>query len=240
MSPTEPTGVLDIPRESNKRQRQIRRIIYSVAGITAIVGITIFLSRLKPAEPTVDKSTIWVDTVKRGPMRIAVRGSGSLVPLTKGAKLASKGAGAQLKIPEAPAKDVRVGQRVSIDTRDGTLPGHVARVDPSVVEGAVTVDVKLDGPLPKGLTPDLSVDGMIEIENLKDAIYVGRPVYSQPNTTIGLFKVDQDGKGASLVQVQLGRASVNSVEILDGLQPSDRVILSDMSAWDAFNHVRLE
>jgi len=240
MSPFEPTGVLDIPRQSNKRQRQIRRIIYSVMGLATIVGITIFLSRLKPAEPTVDKSTIWVDTVKRGPMPIAVRGLGTLIPQTKGAKLASKGAGAQLKIPEAQAKDVRVGQRASIDTRDGTLPGHVARVDPSVVEGAVTVDVKLDGPLPKGLTPDLSVDGMIEIENLKDAIYVGRPVYSQPNTTIGLFKVDQDGKGASLVQVQLGRASVNSVEILDGLQPSDRVILSDMSAWDAFNHVRLE
>jgi len=240
MSPFEPTGVLDIPRESNKRQRRIRRIIYSVVGLAAIVGITIFLSRLKPAEPIVDKSTIWVDTVKRGPMLIAVRGMGTLVPLTKGAKLASKGAGAQLKIPEAQAKDVRVGQRVSIDTRDGTLPGQVARVDPSVVEGAVTVDVKLDGPLPKGLSPDLSVDGTIEVENLNDVVYVGRPVFGQPNSTIQIFKLDSDGKGASLVQVQLGRASVKSVEILSGLQPPDKVILSDMSAWDAFSHVRLE
>jgi len=240
MSPNQPTGVLDIPRESNKRQRQIRRVIYSVVGLAAIVGITIFLSRLKPAEPIVDKSTIWVDTVKRGSMLIAVRGLGTLVPQTKGAKAASKGAGAQLKIPEAQAKDVRMGQTASIDTHDGIIPGHVVRVDPTAVEGAVTVDVKLDGAPPKGLTPDLNVDGMIEIENLKDAIYVGRPVYSQPNSTIGLFKVDQDGKGASLVQVKIGRASVHSVEILDGLQPSDKVILSDMSTWVGFSHLRLE
>ena len=240
MSPMEPTGVLDIPRQSNKRQRQFRRIIYSVMGLATIVGITIFLSRLKPAEPTVDKSTIWVDTVKRGPMLVAVRGVGTLVPQTKGAKAASNITTVQLKIPEAQAKDVRAGQRVSIDTRDGTLPGHVARVDSSAMEGAVTADVKLEGPLPKGLTPDLSVNGTIEIENLSDVLYVGRPVFSQPNSTIQIFKLDPDGKGARLVQVQLGRVSVNSVEILSGLQPADKVILSDMSSWDAFKHVRLE
>jgi hypothetical protein len=240
MNSNEPTGVLDIPRESNKRQRQVRRIIYLVAGLAAIAGITIVLSRLKPAEPMVDKATIWADAVKRGPMLIQVRGLGTMLPQTKGAEATSKITTARLKIPEAQAKDVRTGQTASIDTHNGIASGHVVRVDPAAVEGTVTVDVKLDGPLPKGANPDQSVDGTIEIENLKDAIYVGRPVFAQPNTTIGLFKLDPDGKGATLVQVQLGRASVNSVEILSGLQPADKVILSDMSAWDAFNHIRLE
>jgi HlyD family secretion protein len=147
---------------------------------------------------------------------------------------------AALKIPETQAKDVQIGQTASVDTRNGLVPGHVVRVDPSVVEGSVTVDVKLDAALPKGARPDLSVEGTIEIENLADVVYVGRPAFGQPNSTVGIFKLDEDGKSASRVQVKLGRASVNSVEILSGLQPGDRVILSDMSAWDAFNRVRLE
>ena len=240
MNAKEPTGVLDIPRPSNKRQRRIRQIVYSVLGVLAIAGITIFLSRLKPAAPIVDKTTIWVDTVKKGPMLISVRGMGVLVPPMKGTKAANKSTKAQLKIPEAQAKDVQVGQPASIDTRDGIVPSHVVRVDPSVVGGAVTVDVKLDGPLPKGTRPDLNVDGTIEIERLNDVVFVGRPVYTQPNSTVGIFKLDQDGKGASLVQVKLGRASVNSVQILSGLQAGDKVILSDMSTWAEFNRVRLE
>ena len=240
MNSNEPTGVLDIPRESNKRQRQVRRIIYLVVGLVAIAGITIFLSRLKPAEPMVDKATIWVDAVKRGPMVIRVRGLGTILPQTKGAKATSKGTNVQLKIPEAQAMDVRTGQTASIDTHDGTAPGQVVRVDPAAVEGTVTVDVKLESPLPKGANSAQSVDGTIEIEKLNDAIYLGRPVFAEPNTTIGLFKLDQNGRGATLVQVKLGRASVNSVEILSGLQPGDKVILSDMSTWDAFNHIRLE
>jgi len=147
---------------------------------------------------------------------------------------------AQLKIPETQAKDVMPGQKAAIDTRNGIIPGHVMRVDPSVVEGSVTVDVKLDAALPKGARPDLSVEGTIEIENLADVVYVGRPAFGQPNSTVGIFKYDENGKGASRVQVKLGRASVNSVEILSGLQPGDKVILSDMSQWDAFNRIRLE
>jgi HlyD family secretion protein len=147
---------------------------------------------------------------------------------------------AQLKIPETQAKDVLIGQSASIDTRNGIIPGHVIRVDPSVVEGSVTVDVKLDAPLPKGARPDLSVEGTIEIENLADVVYVGRPGFGQPNSTVGIFRLDEGGNIASRVQVKLGRASVNSVEILNGLQPGDKVILSDMSQWDAFNRVRLE
>jgi HlyD family secretion protein len=114
------------------------------------------------------------------------------------------------------------------------------RVDPSVVEGSVTVDVKLDATLPLGARPDLSVEGTIEIENLADVVYVGRPAFGQPNSTVGIFRLDEAGKGASRMQVKLGRASVNSVEILNGLLPGDKVVLSDMSQWDAFNRIRLE
>jgi HlyD family secretion protein len=417
---------MDIPRESAIRKRRIRRAIYVVIGLLVIGSVSLGLSRLKPAAPSVDKATVWVDTVKRGPMLLQVRGLGSLVPeeilwipaitdgrvvrrfilpgtpvkadtvimeLTnpeqeqatldadwqlkaaeaqykslkaqldsqlldqkaaaatvqsdyteanlnaeKDTELAKLGLGAelnakitrakaealatrndiekqrlavsaasvkaqldaqqarveqlralyelkkaqldslrvragadgvlqelevevgqrvtegtilakvvqptklkaQLKIPETQAKDVQIGQSASVDTRNGLIAGHVMRVDPAVQNGTVTVDVKLDGPLPKGARPDLSVEGTIELENLADVVYVGRPAFGQPNSTVGIFKLDEDGKGASRVQVKLGRASVNSVEILGGLEPGDKVILSDMSAWDAFNRVRLE
>jgi HlyD family secretion protein len=147
---------------------------------------------------------------------------------------------AQLKIPETQAKDVQIGQLASIDTRNGIIPGHVMRVDPAVQNGTVTVDVKLDGSLPKGARPDLSVEGTIEIENLRDVIYVGRPAFGQPDSTVGIFKLDADGKEANRVQVKLGRSSVNNIEILSGLKPGDKVVLSDMSAWDAFNRIRLD
>jgi HlyD family secretion protein len=417
---------MDIPRESAIRKRRIRRAIYVVVGLLVIGSVSLGLSRLKPAAPSVDKATVWVDTVKRGPMLLQVRGLGSLVPeeilwipattdgrvvrrfilpgtpvkadtvimeLTnpeqeqatldadwqlkaaeaqykslkaqldsqlldqkaaaatvqsdyteanlnadKDAELAKLGLGAelnakitrakaealatrddiekqrlavsaasvkaqldaqqarveqlralyelkkaqldslrvragadgvlqelevevgqrvtegtilakvvqptklkaQLKIPETQAKDVQIGQSASVDTRNGLIAGHVMRVDPAVQNGTVTVDVKLDGLLPKGARPDLSVEGTIELENLADVVYVGRPAFGQPNSTVGIFKLDEDGKGASRVQVKLGRASVNSVEILGGLEPGDKVILSDMSAWDAFNRIRLE
>ena len=417
---------MDIRREDLIRKRRIRRAIYVVVAVIAIVSVTLGVSRLKPAPPSVDKATVWVDTVKRGPMLLEVRGLGSLVPeeilvvpaqtdgrvvrrlllpgspvqadtvimeLTnpeleqaaldaewqvkaaeaqykstradmdsklldqkakaaqvqadfikaqlnadKDAELAKRGLGselnaketraeaealatskqienerlavnaasvqaqldtqqakieqlraqwelkktqlaslhvragadgvlqelsvevgqrvaagtalakvvqptrlkAQLKIPETQAKDVVTGQKASIDTRNGIIPGHVIRVDPSVVEGSVTVDVKLDAALPPGARPDLSVEGTIEIENLSDVVYVGRPAFGQPNSTVGIFRLDEGSQVASRVQVKLGRASVNSVEILTGLQPGDKVILSDMSQWDAFNRVRLE
>ena len=417
---------MDIPRESAIRKRRIRRLVYVVVGLLAVGSVTLGLSRLKPAAPSVDKATVWVDTVKRGPMLLQVRGLGSLVPeeilwipaitdgrvvrrsilpgtlveanttiielsnpeqeqaaldaewqvkaaeaqskslkaqldsllldqkaaaatvqsdfteaklnAEKDAELAKLGLGSelnakvtrakaealatrndiekqrldvsaasvkaqldaqqarveqlralfglkkaqldslrvragadgvlqelsvevgqrvtegtilakvaqptklktQLKIPETQAKDVQIGQSASIDTRNGIIPGHVMRVDPAVQNGTVTVDVKLEGPLPKGARPDLSVEGTIELENLADVVYVGRPAFGQPNSTVGTFKLDVDGKGASRVQVKLGRASVNSVEILSGLQPGDKVVLSDMSAWDAFNRIRLE
>ena len=417
---------MDIRRDDLIRKRRIRKAIYIVVGLLAIVTVTLGVSRLKPAPPSVDKATVWIDTVKQGPMLLEVRGLGSLVPeeilvvpaniegrvarrlllpgtpvkpdtvlmeLTnpeqaqatldaewqlkaaeaaykstkaqldgtlldqkakaaqvqsdyieaqlnadKDAELARRGLGsdlnakvtkakaealatdkeieeqrlavsaasvkaqldeqqakveqmraqyelkkaqlaslevragaegvlqelsvevgqrvaagsplakvvqptrlkAQLKIPETQAKDVVVGQSASIDTRNGIVAGHVSRVDPAVVDGSVTVDVKLDGALPQGARPDLSVEGTIEIENLSDVVYVGRPAFGQPNSTVGIFKLDQDGRDAIRIQAKLGRASVNSVEIVSGLRPGDKVILSDMSQWDAFNRVRLE
>jgi HlyD family secretion protein len=415
---------MDIPRESAKRQRRIRRIIYAVVGLIAIGSVTYGLSRLKPAAPSVDKATVWIDTVKRGPMLLEVRGLGTLVPeeivwipatsdgrvvsrilpgvhlkadsvilelknpeleqaaldaewqmkaaqaeynslkaqldsklldekanaatvqaeysqavlnAEKDEALAKAGLGAELnsklsrakadelttrnkieqdrlsvsaasakaqleaskakieqlrvlyelkraqldrlkvragiegvlqevpvevgqqvtvgtilakvaqptrlkaelKIPETQAKDVQIGQLASVDTRNGVVSGHVMRIDPAVINGTVTVDVKLEGALPPGARPDLSVEGTIEIENLKDVIYVGRPAFGQPNSTVGIFKLDEEGNGASRVQVKLGRSSVNTVEILEGLKPGDRVVLSDMSTWDAFNRIRL-
>lgn len=416
---------MDIPRPDVARKRRLRRVIYGAAGIILVPLITWGLSTLKPAAPTVEKATVWPDTVKRGPMLIQVRGLGTLVPeeilwipattdgrvvrrfvlpgspvtadtvvleLTnpeleqlaldaewqlraaqaqlnslkaqlesqlldqkaaaatvqseyqqaklnaeKDEELAKLGLGAslnvklskakaealttrnsieqqrlqvssdsvkaqldaqkarveqlralyelkrtqldslrvragaegvlqelpvevgqrvaagtilakvvqptrlkaQLKIPETQAKDVQIGQVASIDTRNGIIPGSVMRVDPAVQNGTVTVDVKLEGALPKGARPDLSVDGTIEIERLRDVLYVGRPAFGQPNSTVGIFKLEAGGKEATRVQVKLGRSSVNTIEILSGLQVGDQVILSDMSAWDAFNRIRL-
>jgi len=416
---------MDIPRPDIARKRRLRRVLYGITGVILVPLITWGLSTLKPAAPTVDKATVWTDTVKRGPLLIQVRGLGTLVPeeilwipattdgrvvrryvlpgspvtadtvvvllsnpeleqsaldaewqlraaeaqynslkaqlesqlldqraaaatvqseyqqaklnAEKDEELAKLGLGAglnvklskakaealttrneieqqrlrvsadsakaqldaqkarveqlralyelkrtqldslrvragaegvlqelpvevgqrvtagtilakvaqptrlkaQLKIPETQAKDVQIGQVASIDTRNGIIPGRVMRVDPAVQNGTVTVDVKLEGALPKGARPDLSVDGTIEIERLRDVLYVGRPAFGQPNSTVGIFKLEAGGKEAARVQVKLGRSSVNTIEILSGLQVGDQVILSDMSAWDAFNRIRL-
>lgn len=418
---------MDIQRPSNARAKKIRRIIYAAVAMLAVAGVSYALSKLKPAAPSVDRSTIWPDEVKRGPMVREVRGLGTLVPLDirwipaqtasrverivvrpgpqilspstvilelsdptlqrelvdaeyqlKGAeadyanlkvqvnselmnqksveasvrsdyeqakiqhdvdvklyneKIASEvtkelsrvreeqlairvqletertrvatesaqarlqaqqarveqqkalyslkrtqadalhvragingvlqllpveeGANvavgtnlarvadprrlkAEIKIAETQAKDVAYGQNATVDTRNGVVKGHVIRIDPSVVNGTVTVDVGIDDALPLGARPDLSVDGTIELENLKDVLYVGRPVHGQSDSTIGLFKIDADGSEAQRVNVKLGRASVNTIEIVAGLKVGDKVILSDMSAWDNFDRIRLK
>ena len=146
---------------------------------------------------------------------------------------------AMLRIPETQARDVTIGQLALIDTRSDTIVGRVIRIDPAVQNGTVTVDVRLEGELPKEARPDLSVDGTVEIERLVDVLYVGRPAYGQANSTVGLFKVVEGGSEAIRVNVRLGRSSVNTIEIVDGLRVGDIVILSDMSAWDAHDRVRL-
>jgi HlyD family secretion protein len=146
---------------------------------------------------------------------------------------------ARLQIAETQAKDVLIGQKAEIDTRNGIVPGHVTRIDASIVNGTRTVDCRLDGPLPAGAVPDLTVDGNIELERLTDVLYINRPASAQPETTSTLFRVDPDGKEATRVQVKFGRASVNAIELLDGLKLGDKVILSDMSAQDRFSRIRL-
>jgi HlyD family secretion protein len=147
---------------------------------------------------------------------------------------------AEIKIAETQAKDIQVGQTASVDTRNGVVPGRVIRIDPSVQNGTRTVDVFLDGELPKGAVPDLSVDGTIELERLENVLYMGRPAFGQEDSTVGIFKVDGDGVYARRVQVKLGRSSVNAIEVRDGLSVGDKVILSDMSTWDGVDRIRLK
>jgi len=416
---------MDVPRQVNKRKKALTRTLYGIGGVTALAAITVGLSHLKPAAPSVSRATVWVDTVKRGPMVRQVRGLGTLVPeeirwipattegrveriiikpgtavkadsvilemsnpelensasdaewqlkaaeadytstrvrlqsqlldqqagfatteaTAKQAKLQAQAdtelsehglisdltlklslskadesqtrldldrkrldiaaestaaelaaqqarveqlraqaelkhsqvrqlhvrAGiegvlqqlpvevgqrlapgatlakvtvpgrlkAELKIAETQAKDIQIGQSASIDTRNGLVEGKVSRIDPAVQNGTVTVDVALAGALPKGARPDLSVEGTVQLEKLDDVLYVGRPAFGQEQSVVGLFRLTDEGQGAVRVQVKLGRSSVNTVEILDGLQAGDQVILSDTSAWDAFDRLRL-
>jgi multidrug efflux pump subunit AcrA (membrane-fusion protein) len=146
---------------------------------------------------------------------------------------------AVVQIPETQAKDIAIGQKAAIDTRNGIVPGHVIRFDPNAINGTVAVDVALEDTV-AGMRPDLSVDGTIEIERLEHVLYTGRPAYGQPNSTIGMFKLTEDGRYATLVQVQVGRSSVNTIEIQRGLSARDSVILSDMSQWDKVERVKIK
>lgn len=145
---------------------------------------------------------------------------------------------AQIKIAETQAKDIQVNQPASIDTRNGVVAGHVTRVDPAVEQGTVTVDIALDGALPKGARPDLSVDGTIELERLDNVLYVGRPAFAQDGATVGVFKLSSSGE-AVRSPVHFGRSSVNTIEILSGLNAGEQVILSDTSAYDSHDRIRL-
>ena len=417
--------MVDIARPSQARKKKIRRILYVTVAILVVVGISLGVSRLKPAAPTVDRAVVWIDAVKRGSMLRQVRGSGTLVPedirwiparsqgrverivLRPGAQvtpesiilelsnpeltqsvqeahlgyqsaqaaqanrkaelqsaLLSQEAGtanietqykqaaldleanetlfkegliseltvkqkrglaedlknrlateqrrltitrdgiasqmapqeadvnqrratwelrrkqldelnvragmsgtlqsvpvergqqvgpgtnlarvanpsnlkAELRIAETQTKDIRIGQYAEVDTRNGVVKGHVSRMDPSSVGGTVGVDVIMDGPLPAGARPDLSVDGTIQLERLDNIIYVGRPAFGQENSTVTIFKVSPNGE-AHATKVKLGRASVNTIEVIEGLQPGDQVILSDMSQFDSFDRVQLK
>ncbi|HET7217249.1 MAG TPA: HlyD family efflux transporter periplasmic adaptor subunit [Vicinamibacterales bacterium] len=417
--------MVDIARSPEvKRKKKIRRIIYAALAILAVVAVSVGVSRLRPAAPGVDRATVWVDTVKRGPMIRQVRGSGVLVPenirwipattsgrveklvlrpgaavtpttvilemsnpdlqqqvmdaqlayksaeaafenrkadlqtqiLTQEAALATAGSNAkqasltlaanqelakdglisdlqlkrfqgdadeaknrlniaqkqleiakaglqsqiapqeadvnqkkatyelrlrqledlkvkagihgvlqvvpvevgqqvaaganvarvadptvlkaELRIAETQTKDIKIGQVAEVDTRNGVVPGKVSRIDPASANGTVGVDVTLEGALPPGARPDLSVDGTVRLEKLDDVIFVGRPAMGQEESTITLFKLSADGE-AHRVKVVLGRSSVNQIEIREGLQPGDQVILSDMSSYDQFDRVRL-
>ena len=147
---------------------------------------------------------------------------------------------AELRIPETQAKDIAIGQEAKVDTRNGIVPGQVTRIDPSVQNGSVLVDVELTGPLPPGARPDLSVDGTIQIERLADVMHVGRPAYGQPESEVRLFRIDPESGVAHRVPVRLGRASVSLIEVQQGLAPGDQIILSDTSQWDEYDRLRID
>lgn len=147
---------------------------------------------------------------------------------------------AELKIPETLVNDVAVGQRAQVDTRNGVIAGTVSRIDPAAIEGTVLVDIRLFGELPRGARPDLSVDGTIELERLENVLHVGRPIHAREDSMIGLFKLEGDQTHASRLQVQVGKVSVSTIEIRSGLNEGDTVVLSDMSAWDAHDRIRLQ
>ena len=417
--------MVDIARPSQAKKKRIKRILYATAGVIVIAGISLGVSKLKPAAPTVDRAVVWIDSVKRGPMLRQVRGSGTLVPedirwipaqtqgrveriiLRPGAQVtpdsvilemsnpdlenavrdaelsyrssqaaytnrktqlesdllqqeanvatietqykqadldlkaneelykeklislltleqkrglarnlenqlnverkrlaitkegiqsqlapqeadvnskkaqwelqqrrlgdlkvkagmsgtltavpvergSQVGPGtnlarvanpenlkAELRIAETQTKDIRIGQYAEVDTRQGVVKGHVSRMDPSSTGGTVGVDIIMDGPLPPGSRPDLSVDGTIQLEKLDNIVFVGRPAFGQENSTVTIFKVQPNGE-AIATKVKLGRASVNTIEVIEGLNPGDQVILSDMSQYDSYDRVQLK
>jgi RND family efflux transporter MFP subunit len=212
--------------------------------------------QLASAQTRIDQAKALLDLYQKQSQALQVRAgiSGAVAPLATPLQVGQHVAAgtsvaeviqldklkAALQIAETQARDIQIGQPASIDTHNGIIPGHVTRIDPSVVNGTRTVDVALDGPLPPGAVPQLSVDGTIDLERMTDVLYVGRPALGNENSTLSLFKIDPDGKGAVRVPVKVGRASVNSIQVLEGLREGDTVILSDMSRWDNVDRIRLE
>lgn len=186
--------------------------------------------------PTVENNSIWTDTVKRGPMVRQVRGLGTLVRAEDSAGLV-----ARVALPVVQAADVKPNQTATVSTRKGLLAkGHVTGINASASDGTLTVYVSLDGPLPEGAVADIQIDATIDIEKLDNILYVGRPVHGAANTWVSLFKIVKDGAEAVRVNVKLGRSSVNTIEVLDGLQSGDKIILSDMSTYDNADRIRLK
>jgi HlyD family secretion protein len=224
--------------------RRTNRAAYGSVGLTLVLFVTAFVAHLNPPlsdpPPSIERGTVWPDTVRRGPMIRQVRGSGALVPASDATRLK-----AVLQIPKTQAGEIAIGQPASVDTRHGIVPGKVARLDTSPTNGAVSVDIALTGALPRGARPGLTVDGAVELERMENVVHVGRPAFGQENSTVTLFKVtpgcDLTLNSCEAVRqwVRLGRSSINTIEILDGLKPGDQVVLSDMSAWDGRHRVRL-
>jgi HlyD family secretion protein len=210
-------------------------------------------TQLRVQQSTVDqaRALVALRRTERDELRVraGVAGVLQLVPVEVGQQVAAgtnlarvanpRRLKAEIKIAESQAKDLQVGQQASIDTRNGLVRGRVTRIDPSVQNGTRTVDVSLEGDLPAGAVPDLSVDGTIELERMGEVLFVGRPAFGQENSSVTLFRIEADGVNASRVQARLGRSSVNAIEVLGGLAEGDRVVLSDMSAWDTATRLRL-
>jgi RND family efflux transporter MFP subunit len=212
--------------------------------------------QLASAQTKIDQAKALLDLYQKqqGALQVKSTISGALAPLATPLQVGQHVAAgtsvaeviqrdklkAALQIAETQARDIQIGQPASIDTHNGIIPGHVTRIDPAVVNGTRTVDVTLDGELPPGAVPQLSVDGTIDLERLTDVLFVGRPALGNENSTLSLFKMDADHRNAVRAPVKVGRASVNSIQVLDGLKEGDTVILSDMSRYDNVDRIRLE
>src|SRR5215472_15878336 len=244
----------DVTQELSKVREQQLAIRANLEAERTKIAEDSSKARLQAQKPRVDQAKALYDLRISQSQSLRVRAGITrvlqLVPVEEGQNVAvgtnvarvadPKKLKAEVKIAETQAKDITIGQSATVDTRNGLAKGHVSRIDPSVQNGTVTVDVAFDEPLPLGARADLSVDGTIELENLKDVLYVGRPVHGQTDSTISLFKVTPDGSEANRVNVKLGRSSVTTIEVLSGLQVGDKVILSDMSQWDNVDRIRLK
>ena len=245
---------LQLQRTQATEREQETRFALEQERLRLRLSETTMAAKLAVERSEVDRSrALWElrrDQVADLRVRAGMAGVLQQVPLeegqrvTAGANLARVGdptvLKAELRIAETQAKDVQIGQLASVDTRNGVIAGRVVRIDPAVENGTVTVDVTLEEELPRGARPDLTVDGTIELERLDDVVYVGRPVFGQEESTVSLFRLDAEGGDAARTRVRLGRASVNTIEVLEGFEPGDQVVLSDMSAWDEFDRVRLD
>ncbi len=229
-----------------ENRTQIEQERLQIASLSAAAQLVAQRARVEQARYTYDLRRNQVDRLRvragdPGVLQVVpVEVGQSVTPGTNLARVADPtNLKAELRIAETQAKDIQIGQVARVDTRNGVITGRVARIDPAVQNGTVTVDVTLEGELPRGARPDLTVDGTVELERLVDILYVGRPAFGQEDSTIGLFRVVNEDGDADRVAVRLGRSSVNTIEILEGLNEGDQVVLSDMSAWDAFDRVRL-
>jgi HlyD family secretion protein len=202
-------------------------------ALTLVLLATAFVPRLDPG-PTAERVTVWPDVVRRGPMNHQVRAVGTLTA-----------EGAVLRIPGPRAHDLAIGQAASVDTHIGLVPGRVSRIDATPTNGIVTVHVRLTGALPHGTRPGLTVEGVVELERLENVVYVGMPAYGREHSTLTIFRlprgcdVTRTSCEAVRQRVRFGRASIDTIEIVEGLEPGDRVVLSDMSAWDGRDRIRL-
>src|SRR5262245_909620 len=240
-----PLKLSQVDAENSAAQSEMEKKRVNVYAQAAEAQISAAESRIQQLRTAYELKKTQVDQLR---VRAGAAGVVQQLPLEVGqrvmpgtilAKVAQPGRlKAELKIAETQAKDITLGQIAQVDTRNGIIHGHVSRIDPAATQGTVTVDVQLDGELPKGARPDLSVDGTVEIERLDNVVFVGRPAYGQADTTVGMFKLLPNGE-AVRAQVKLGRASVNMIEVREGLQVGDQVILSDMSQWDSYDRVTL-
>jgi len=234
---------LEADNSASQVEREKQRVVISAKSAEAQIAAQV--ARLDQLRETHEVRKRQIDELRiragvSGVLQqLSIEGGQHIAAGTAVAKIAEPGhLKAQLRIAETQMKDVLLGQTASIDTRIGIVPGHVVHIDPAAIQGTVTIDIQLNGELPKGARPDLSVDGTIEIEHLSDVLYVGRPPNGQPDSTIQIFKVLPNGE-AIRTRVRVGKVSVNSIQILEGLQAGDEVILSDMSTWDMYDRIRL-